>query len=250
MSAAPSDAARTLAQDIAGALAWWREAGVDQGFADEPTQWIAEDPAPEPAVQHDEAAALPPPPPIAQIGGDRAGWPDTLADFGQWWLREPSLDLGGSGARIAPRGPPGAAVMVLVAEPEAGDGATLLAGPQGKLLDSMLAVCGIARDDAYVASLLPRHTPMCDWDAVAQAGLGTIALHHLALAAPQRVWVFGQTVLPLIGHDPAKSPADLQFLNHEGGSVAVLAAGDLATLLARPRARAAWWARWLEWTGN
>ena len=140
--------------------------------------------------------------------------------------------------------------MVLIAEPEAGDSETLLSGPQGQLLDAMLVACGIARERVYVASLLPRHTPMSDWAALGAAGLGEIALHHIALATPQRMWVFGHNILPLVGHDPAKSPADLHNINHDGGSVTVLAAGDLAALLSRPKTRAAWWARWLDWTGT
>ena len=250
MSAEPHNPARTLADDVAGALAWWRDAGVDQQFADEPQSWIAAEAEPEPAVRVDApSAAPPPPPPPPQIGGDRAGWPTTLGDFAAWWLSEPTLELGGAGARIAPGGPHGAAVMVLVAEPEAGDTDTLLSGAQGRLLDAMLAACGIAPEQAYIASVLPRHTPMPDWAALKEAGLGKIALHHIALAAPQRVWVLGQTILPLVGHDPAKSSADLRNINHEQGSVAGFAGNDLATLLARPKARATWWARWLDWMG-
>ncbi len=254
MPAAPQHPDRALPQDVAGMLAWWREAGVDQVFSDDPHSWIAADAehaptAPPLAPANAPASAPTPKPPPPQIGGDRAAWPTAFDAFAAWWLGEPSLDLGGAGGRIAPRGIHAAEVMVLVPEPEGADAGVLLSGPQGKLLDAMLSACAIAPERAYIASVLPRHTPMPDWAALGEAGLGAIALHHIALAAPERVWVFGQSILSLIGHDPAKNPVGLRNINHEAGSVAVLAAGDLATLLARPGARAAWWARWLDWTG-
>ncbi len=248
MPAAPPHPDRSFAEDVAGALAWWREAGVDQVFADEPQSWLAESGASEPDTHVDAPTIAPVAPPPPQIGGDRVHWPASLEAFASWWLSEPSLELGGAGKRIASRGPSAAEVMVLIAEPESTDAETLLSGPQGKLLEAMLSACGIARERVYLASMLPRHTPMTNWAALGEGGLGAIALHHIALAAPQRVWVFGHNILPLLGHDPVKSPADFHRIDSGGGSVTVLAAGDLATLVARPKARAAWWARWLEWS--
>lgn len=240
--------------DIAGALDWWREAGVDHDFLDAGHGWLEEPEqavasptsAPRAAVQVATPPETPPPP---SLGGDRGAWPATLEKFAAWWLEEPTLDTGGMGPRIPPRGKPGARLMVLVPEPEAEDQDSLLSGPQGKLLDAMLAAMNIAADDAYLASALPRHTPLADWQALGAAGLAEITAHHIALAAPQRILVLGRNILPLLGHEPAQDPAALREFNHEGGSVAMMAAGSLENLLLQPGRRAIFWRRWLDWTG-
>lgn len=185
------------------------------------------------------------PPPLL---AERADWPQTLSDFRSWWLSNDTLDQGGIAPRVPPRGSAGAKLMVLVAEPEADDRDTLLSGPLGRFLDAMLDAMGIAPENTYRASVLPRNTPLADWATLAKAGLGELTLHHVALAAPERVMVFGRNILPLIGHDPTQNPASLVNINHQNGIVPLLAGWDLAALLSRPKARSAHWQRWLEWT--
>ena len=145
--------------------------------------------APPPEVhQHTPPPPAPPPP---QIAAQRDQWPQDLSGFAAWWLSEPTLDGGQVAGRIAPRGPNGARLMVLVDQPESGDAHSLLAGEQGRMVGAILAALGIDPEQTYFASLLPRHTPMADWAALGEAGLGELALHHVALAAPQRVISFG-----------------------------------------------------------
>jgi DNA polymerase len=138
--------------------------------------------------------------------------------------------------------------MVLVAEPERDDTTELLSGPHGRLLAAMLAAMGIAPDAAYVGSVLPRHTPHADWDEAAARGLGDLACHHVALVAPQRLIVFGSSILSLLGHDPANFPAGAGEFQHGGSTLPMLAARDLAVLLERPRWKAVFWQNWLDWT--
>jgi uracil-DNA glycosylase len=232
-----------LAEEIAGALAWWREAGVDCDFTAEPQSWLAKAPEPEaapaPAAVAKPAVVAPPP----------RALPATLAEFTAWWLADPSLDPGHPADRIAPRGEAGARVMVLVASPEGEDRDRLLSGPQGRLLEAMLGALGWA-EEAYVASVLPRHDPMPDWPAVAAAGLGAIALHHVSLVAPERVLVLGSNVSSLLGHDATRKPQFLPHVNHDGRTFPVLAEMDLAALLAQPRLKAGLWGRLLDWTGS
>ncbi len=241
-----------LSVQIAAALDWWRDAGVDSDFSDEPRDWLPS------AISADVAAEVINAPPVApvvapvcvpviHIGGAQSDWPTTLAGFAPWWLAEPSLDDGQTSGRVPPRGMINAPLMVLVAEPEAQDTGRLLSGPQGRLLDGMLAALGISPDQAYVASALPRHTPMADWTGLTAAGLGRILVHHIMLAAPKRLIVFGGNVLPLLGNDLPNSSADLPGFNHEGISVPILSAMELAALLARPRTKAKLWHRLLDW---
>ena len=242
--AAPNAAA------VAAALQWWREAGVEHSYADSAASWLT---APEAETESKSVAAaytppLPPaPPPRPQIGGDPALWPLDLAGFHAWWLAEPALDAGQLTGRVPPRGAAGAPLMVLVDHPEADDAETLLSGPLGKLLGAILAAIGIAPDQAYFASVLPRHMPHPDWAELTETGLPELARHHIALAAPQRLICFGHHVSSLLGHDPANSAESFAQITHSRGAVAALMAPGLEDLMGRPRVKARLWQALLAW---
>lgn len=244
--------------DIAGALAWWREAGVDLHFGDVPTAWLTDqnaapgqgDPPPFPAAPGPHATTDPAPAAqAAPFGGERAQWPTTLDAFARWWVEDPALDEGLVRNRVAPRGPAEAPLMVIVPQPEAADDERLLGGPEGRLLDAMLQAMELDPEAVRVAAVLPRHTPMVDWAQLAARGAGDLLAHHIHLAAPQRLIVFGSTILPLLGHDPTHSAQTLPSFNHEGRTVPLLAARELGALLARPQWKAGFWRNWLDWTG-
>lgn len=250
----PDSAGGALTGAIAAAFDWWREAGVDLDFADAARDWL-EAPAPAatalPEASTPQSPGSPPPPApvieLPKIGGEPATWPNALDQFAEWWLSEPSLDSGQVAGRVAPRGKAGAAIMVLVDHPEAEDSQILLSGPQGRLIESILGALGITPDEAYFAALLPRHMPLPDWPALEASGLGDLARHHLALAAPRRVISFGPHVSSLLGHDPAKSAEPFRQFYHVGANIPALAAPGLTTLMARPRGKAGLWRSLLEW---
>jgi DNA polymerase len=243
---------RQILDDITGALDWWREAGVDFDFLDAPRQWIV------PADEQDENGERLPPrrrPPVPENAPppmptriDPALLPADLAAFREWWLRESLLDDGGVAGRVAPMGPPGAKLMILVETPEAQDSALLLSGPQGKLLDAMLAAFGLTRDEIYLASALPRHDPLPDWRAAGNRGIGDALARHVNLVSPQRLMVLGGNVLSLIGHELPQRAAVLRQFQHEGCVIPLLAGWGLAALTQQPRAKASFWNAWLEWT--
>jgi DNA polymerase len=243
MAASP---ASPLAESIAATQAWWREAGVDLVFHDEPHGWLAE-PKPEPEAVAIPAEA-PAPPPRPRLGGDQGGWPKDLAAFRAWWLEEPSLDRGGSYPRIAPRGETAAQVMFVVPMPEEVDTESLLAGPEGRLLASFATAAGLAPDGVYWSAALPRHTPLPDWDGLRTQGLGDVLLHHLELVAPARVIVFGRNVSPLFGHDPAQAAPAVSEIAIQDRSVPLLTTYAPGRLLEHPRLRKELWQRWLDWT--
>lgn len=236
-----------LAEQYAAALDWWREAGVDMDFADTPTAWLSE-PQQDRVEERQQAVppvrkAAPAPPPAPRIGGDRDGWPASLDQFVPWWMAQPLL--GPQPGRVPPRGAANADLMVLVPMPEAADTDRLLSGPEGALVSGMLRAMGIAGDAAYVASALPVHQPLPDWGSLAQAGLGEILLHHIALAAPRRVIVLGSDLLPLIGLEKRQGVREVPV---NGTSVQLLSSYAPEYLLASAKARAGLWRRWLEWT--
>jgi uracil-DNA glycosylase len=242
-----------LADQLAAALDWWRDAGVDGDLHDEPQCWLAES-APEPALADSAPASNRPPKPqpapaIAAEPAplDRSNWPADLEGFAPWWLSEAWLDQGQTQGRVPPRGVRGADLMIVVPEPEPGDSERLLSGPQGRLLDAMLAAMGLAPDAIYLASALPRHTPHADWAGLNRAGMGEVLRHHVSLVAPRRLIAFGRNASSLLDTGPANKPELSTKLHHLGGSVPLLALRELAILLERPRWKAGVWQDWLAW---
>lgn len=238
-----------LAGHYAAAIDWWREAGVDQQFHDEPAGWLSE-PQAEPAQIAPTASQMLTSAPVAtaapaapRIGGDRANWPATLADFHGWWLAEPSLAP--AGTRMPPRGSVNPELLVLVPMPEAGDSDLLLSGTQGTLVANMLRAMGIAPEAAYIASALPRYLPLADWPGLHADGLGDVLAHHIGLVAPRRLLVLGNDILPLLGLEKRQGVRDLPL---NGEAIQLLASYAPENLLDNPKARAALWRRWLEWT--
>lgn len=234
----------TLAADYAAALDWWREAGVDLDYSDEPTAWLRE---PEVAAEPEPASpkrTLPRPSatpaldralarePGAAIGGDPARWPSDLAAFRDFWLTEPCLDPGALADRVAPMGEAGAALMVLVGQPDENDREALLSGDQGAFLNRILRAMRLEESQVYLASALPRCTPLPDWDDLALRGLAALTRHHIALAAPRRLIVFG------------RAP---EMLARDSG-VPTLAAPQLETLTRSAAHKRRFWNAWLEWS--
>jgi uracil-DNA glycosylase len=244
MSSPPS---LTVEQRIAAAQAWWREAGLDYAYTDEPNAWLAED-TPAVAAVATALPERPATPPRPRIGGDPATWPQDLPSFRRWWLEESTLDAGGPFPRVAPRGEASARLMVLVPIPEADDRETLLSGPHGRLLASFALAAGLAPEQVYFAAALPRHTPLPDWERLRAAGHGEILLHHIALAAPQRLIVLGRSILPLLGHDPAQASPAFSEISIQTRRLPMLASYAPERLLGNARQRAGLWQRWLEWT--
>lgn len=239
--------APSLAERIAAAQDWWREAGVDLAFVDEPQGWLTEpQDTSEPRANLPVAPATLPPAPL--IGGDRAAWPTDLAEFHRWWLEEPSLDSGGASPRVPPRGSTNAPLAIVVPMPEADDHDTLLSGPHGRLLVSLTQAMGLAPDAIYLAAALPRHITAPDWAGMATTGLGEVLRHHLALAAPQRLLVLGRDVLPLLGHDPAQVAPVVSEIEIQGRKLPLLASYAPGRLLEHARLRKGLWQRWLDWT--
>jgi DNA polymerase len=240
----------TLAEQIGAAQDWWREAGVDVDFADEPRNWL-EQPAklaakPEPT----KLAARPVHPLIAPLGGDPATWPQTLAEFEPWWLSNAQIETAGTAPRIAPRGIAGAELMVLVPMPEANDSDRLLSGPHGQLVANMLRAMGIPEERAFLAAALPRQAHHPDWAALAGRELGKVLVHLVNLVAPKRLLVLGRAMLPLFGHGsahPGQKPLSIEL---QGSPVPALVSFGPENLLETPRFRKLLWHGWLDWTGG
>lgn len=232
----------SLAEKFVAAQEWWRDAGVDYDFTDEITALLSdeEEQAPTPLAKSAEAKAEEPPEPRLSA----ADLPQDLAGFREWWIGPENPFAATGGRSVAPRGAAGAPVMVIVPMPEASDDDTLLGGAQGRLVANILRAIDIDPDAVYVASALPAHMPLPDFDALGRDGLGTTLAHHVQLAQPQRVLLFGSKLPALLGHDASSPPESFTAI----GSTRTLATFAPDRLLDHPRQRARLWKRLLQWT--
>jgi uracil-DNA glycosylase len=267
-----SPLAPSLAQEFASALAWWQMAGVDCDFADDATTWLADPraaptaaeaqgvPASRPgaktpvSAQQDIVgrAAAPLPAATSQPAPARRDWlgdspPADLAAFHSWWMETPDLSPSRGFPRVPPRGPQGAALMVLVPQPEADDTNRLLSGPQGRLLANILSAMELAESAVYIAAALPAHTPMADLPALASGGMDAVTAHHVRLVAPARLVAFGSALGPMLGSSPDQP---LREINYGSGTVPVLSSETLDALMDMPRLKARFWRRWMEWSAT
>ncbi|WP_394727887.1 uracil-DNA glycosylase family protein [Altererythrobacter sp. GH1-8] len=238
-----------LKDQVAAALDWWREAGVDCDFADDATDWLAE---PEPVAEEmpkavssarAEEPKRPELPAIADLLG--ANPPQDLAAFREFWRSESKIALAGNAPRLMPRGEVGAKLMVLVATPEAEDREQLLSGPQGRLLSKILAAMQLQDDEVYFASAVPQALPLADGQDLLRAGFARVLAHHVALVGPTRILAFGTNILPLLGHDAAQQTDSVQEYASQGEAVPLLVTEGLDALASMPRLKARFWRRWL-----
>lgn len=244
---------------LEAAFGWWREAGVDSDYTEEPVSWLAK-PEVEGAVtaQRPSQGIKEPKqtplerafcniPAAERIGGDKAGWPQDLAAFREWWMNEKTLASVGPDHRLPPRGIAGAKVWMVIPQPFEYDSETLLSGEAARLVDAILRAIDVAPHEVYFASALPAPVALADWTDLSTRGLGEVLLHHIALSFPMRVIAFGRALAPLFGVAPenAREPAVVKL----GEAVLpLMIAPELAELARSPDRRRNFWKRWLEWT--
>ncbi len=214
----------------ASLLRWWIDAGVDVFVDETPQSWLGR----KVAVRAEAQAA-----PVEQA------LPATLTQLTNWLMTSEDLAFAGpSNRRIAPFGVPGSAVMIITDMPSLADleTGTLFSGAEGQLLDAMLKAVGQARDSVYCAPLCPGRPTTGQIDADHLEQLGKIARHHIRLAAPQRVWLLGQsTSRAVLGADVSAQPSKLHNINHDGVNMAMIASVHPRSLLQHPRRKAKVW---------
>lgn len=256
----------SITHEIDAALSYWAALGVDCSFHDDARAWLAERPAPDQpdglkssataSVSHAHPASTRQMSPGAKNDLDEAKpkslWgdspPQSLSEFHRWWMECPTLGERSLYPRIAPRGGSGAKLMVIIPDPEAEDQSQLLSGPQGKLLAQILSAMGLRENEYYLASALPCHTPRADLSAMAQGGLGVVLAHHIALAMPQRVVMFGQGLKTFLNTNAENTNDALREINHRQVSTQLFVTETLGSMLDMPRLKARFWRRWMEWS--
>jgi DNA polymerase len=214
----------------ASALDWWVEAGVDTLVDDDVRDWLAR--LPRPAAAPADAA------PVAEI------LPDSLESFVAWRLGEDAPEAGWHSPLLAPQGDAGAPLMVLLDVPEAEDGetGTLLSGPEGRLLDRMLAAIGHSRANVHLATVALARPLSGAIPRDAEPRLFELARHHVQLARPGQLLLMGKLAQrAFTGSDDTGEMGRLQHVNHEDGTMRVLTSLHPRGLLQRPASKAEAW---------
>lgn len=219
----------------ASALSWWHEAGVDIVVDELPRDWTAR----EEAVQATGIAVEQPTP-----ADEEPRLPATLEAFIAWRFGGAAPESAWGEPVVHVAGDPAAPLMIVTDMPEAGDcdiGA-LLSGDAGRLFDRMLAAIGLGRASVYLVSLCIARPVTGLVPREIELKLGELARHHVALAAPKRLLLLGQTVSRAIfGPDVGPGRARLHAVNHHGGQSEAVATYHPRFLLTKPAAKADAW---------
>ena len=244
---------------LEAALDWWREAGIEDDYQAEATNWLAE-PEQKEAVASPAPRKLPEEPkqsPLERafegttrqgaLGGEGQAYPASLEKFREWWMSEKSLSPAGPEDRVPPLGVAGAKLMIFVAEPMPEDKDTLLSGEAGRFVGALTRAMGIAPHETYLASALPARAMLPDWADLAHHGLAAVTRHHIGLAQPHRVLVFGRSLAPLFDI-AAQDAREAAVVRNGDTTLPLLLAPELAELMRSAPRRRNFWNRWLEWT--
>ena len=225
----------------ASTLRWWEEAGVDTLVAEAPRNWLTHSPtvSAQPAVPAPRDAASPAGAPVSDPP------PDTIEAFQAWLLTSDSLPYATPSApRLGPSGDPSAELMVLVDMPAAEDLAAgaLLSGEAGALFDRMLGAIGRTRGDLYLAPLSPIRTASGMLDAPGASALADVARHHVGLAAPRTLLLFGDACSKaLLGASVSKARGKWHEFNTTAGNINTLVTIRPAKLIAVPALKKLAW---------
>lgn len=219
---------------------WWTDAGVDVAIAEEPRDWLrpkAPTPAALPPI---ETKGLPP------AAAPEEALPDQLELF-QAWLRESgALPYASPAApRVCPAGDPASGLMILVDMPTGEDCAagTLLAGEVGRLFERMLAAIGRDRAGVYLAALSCLRSPDGRLAGPAESHCARLARHHVGLAAPRALLLFGDAVAKaLIGLPVARARGRWHEVATHAGPVRAIVTLSPRQLLAHPAQKSHAWA--------
>ena len=208
------------------ALSWWEEAGVDVIVGEAPRDWLnpkAKAPAP--------AAAAPP-----EIAAEAL--PADLDAFHAW--------LAAAGGRaLVPAGDPASGLMMMTDMPSAEDSAAgmFFAGETGALFDKMIAAIGHSRETIYLAAFSPVRPAAGRIDDAGVARLAEIARHHVGLAAPRALLLFGDSCSrALLGLPMTAARGRWHALETTTGPVKTLVTIRPQDLLTQPKWKAHAWA--------
>lgn len=225
------------AADVASALQWWSDAGVDCLVDETPRDWLR--------PKSDPIAASSNGPP-AMVAEARESLPDQLELFRAYLAESDTLPFAALGAqRVCPAGDPASGVMLLTDMPAAEDCSTgvLLSGEPGRLFDRMLAAIGRSRETIYLAAFSCLRSPSGSFNEGSATQCATLARHHIGLAAPKALLLLGDNCSKaLLGMPMMQARGRWHQLSTHAGDIAAMASFAPSYLLDQPGAKKHAWA--------
>jgi DNA polymerase len=222
--------------EAASVLQWWSEAGVDTLVDETPRDWLR----PQARAPSPPAEA---PAPAAQR---EAELPGQLDLFQAWLATSDRIAFAAPSApRVCPAGDPASGLMILADMPTGEDctAGTLLSGEAGRLFERMLAAIGRDRGSVYLAALSCIRSPSGQLNSEAAKGCADLARHHVGLAAPRALLLFGDACSKaLLGLSVAQARGRWHEVATHSGPVKALATISPRQLLEAPRQKALAWA--------
>jgi DNA polymerase len=218
----------------ASALQWWTGAGVDTLVDEAPRDWLR------------PKAKAPPPVAEAQPVQAEEALPGQLELFRGYLRDAETLPFASASAkRVCPAGDPSSGLMIVTDMPAAEDCSTgtLLSGEVGRLFDRMLAAIGRDRESIYLASLSCLRSPDGRFTSEASSRCATLARHHIGLAAPKALLLFGDACSKaLIGLPMAQARGRWHEVATHAGPVRTIVTLPPSYLINQPSAKALAWA--------
>ena len=223
--------------EAASLLQWWSDAGVDILVDERPRDWLRpEEKSPPKPVLAPTAAPAP-------ADDDLPGQLDL---FQAWLASSDRLPFAAPSApRVCPAGDPSAGLMVVTDMPTGEDcgAATLISGEAGGLFDRMLAAIGRDRASIYLTALSCVRSPSGQLNSESMKSCAALARHHIGLAAPKAVLLFGDACSKaLLGLPVAAARGRWHEIATHAGPVKALATLSPKQLLDMPRLKAHAWA--------
>jgi uracil-DNA glycosylase family 4 len=228
----------------ASALQWWADAGVDVMVDEEPRDWLRPKAKAETSVSPPQPGAGNQPAPQAAMRAEPL--PDQLELFHAYLRDNQSLPYAAPSApRVCPSGDPASGLMIVTDMPAAEDCSTgtLLSGEAGRLFDRMLAAIGRDRNSIYLASLSCLRAPDGRFTTAASTHCANLARHHVGLASPNCVLLFGDACSKaLLGLPVAKARGRWHRISTHAGDIPALVTFAPSHLLEQPSAKRLAWA--------
>ena len=255
-------------QELESYWEWWRMAGVEQGYAEQPSGWLEAvsdekvNAAPQPIAQPKARQADPKntniagqqnaikqkpaaPSPIAEKPKQL---PENFEDIARWWQTSDDVMMtSGIGPRILPALIKAPKLLIISDMPDQDDAERLFTGASGALLNNILNAAHIEREAAAFLSIWPQYSLAPKLEMDRQFYWAEIVQHLIALIDPHHIMLCGNFANMIVtGKDRVENQRSLPNINHNQRSIPLSVSVHPRTLLNRPTLKRAAWNDWLK----
>lgn len=255
-------------QELESYWQWWRMAGVDQGYAEEPSGWLETVGEGKTNVAPESVSVPKPPrpnPESTNIGGPKNNirqkpatldpiaekpqqLPENFDDIARWWMASDDVIMtSGSGPRILPTLIKAPKLLIISDMPDQDDGERLFTGASGTLLNNILNAAYIEREATALLSIWPQYSLAPEMEMDRQSYWAEIVQHLIALINPQHIMLCGKFANMIVtGKDLVENQRSLPNINHNQPNIPLSVSFHPRTLLNRPTLKRAAWNDWLK----